>query len=321
LAALSRLVKENNMRIITEAESAAVINHELAFQAARDALLAVVATSSTNFPVVMGHGSSREDRFSVKSASTELISGVKIGSYFPGNASKGLPRHNSLILLFDQDKGRIGTAIEAGQVNAYRTAAADAVAASLLAREDAATLAIFGAGHQAHYEVAALLRIRPIKRVLVVARDPGKAAPFIDGIRALGVEAAPAVAEVACEAADIIVAATPSRAPLFEASWVRGGTHIASMGSDGEGKQELPPELFAHASLFCDLPEQSRRLGEFQHAALNLPITPIGDVIAGHAVGRQSRDEITVFDSSGVSLQDLFIAQHIIAAVDGNSIA
>lgn len=302
------------MRFISEAESAALVTHEMAFSAMRDAMVAACAPDTASFPVVLGHGSSDVNRFTVKAAATSDLAGLKVGSYWPGNLDRGLSRHNSLILLFDQDLGRIGVAIEAGIVNAYRTAAADAVAADLLARPDASTLALFGAGHQARYEYAALARIRPLDTVLIVARDNGKAEAMAAELRDQGLDARSATAQAACEAADIIVTATPARAPLFDTAWVRPGTHIASMGSDATGKQELPVDLFPRARLFCDLVEQSRRIGEFQHATAEAPLTAIGDVIAGRHPGRRSREEITIFDSSGLSIQDLYIARRLVEA-------
>ncbi len=205
-------------------------------------------------------------------------------------------------------------------MNAYRTAAADAVAAKYLARPDSSTLAIFGAGHQAFYEVDALLELLPITRVHIVNRDAARAEILRQHLLSKNIDARLSDAETACKAADIIVAATGSRAPLFKAEWVKSGSHIASMGSDAQGKQELPPELFAAARLFADLPEQSRTLGEFQHvdsgpASTAVTITALGDVILGKAEGRSSQDEITIFDSSGIALQDLFIAAAIVNAL------
>jgi ornithine cyclodeaminase/alanine dehydrogenase-like protein (mu-crystallin family) len=119
-------------------------------------------------------------------------------------------------------------------------------------------------------------------------------------------------------AADIVVTATPSREPLFRADWVRPGTHVVSMGSDAPGKRESPSDLFPRASLFCDLPSQSLEIGEFQHVrdaidAGVLAVTPIGEVIAKRAPGRSCDEEITVFDSSGISLQDLYMADALIS--------
>ena len=249
----------------------------------------------------------------MKASSAPDLAGLKIGSFWPGNPAQGRPRHNSLILLFDQETGRIGAAIEAGIVNAYRTAAADAVAAEALARPDAATLAIFGAGNQARYECAALAQVRPISRVLVVAHDAERGRAMAAELLDQGLDAAPAAAEAACADADIIVTATSSTTPLFEARWVRPGTHIASMGSDAAGKQELPPELFEKAALFCDLPAQSRMIGEFQHAPKTAMLTAIGHVLSGARPGRRTASDITIFDSSGLSLQDLTIARRLLA--------
>ena len=121
-------------------------------------------------------------------------------------------------------------------------------------------------------------------------------------------------AEIACRTADIIVTATTATKPLFQADWVRPGTHISSMGSDAIGKQELPPQLSAQSRLFCDLPEQSARIGEFQHVDAGISLTAIGAVLSDTAEGRRTAEEITIFDSSGIALQDLYIAEAIIAA-------
>ncbi|MEH2921518.1 ornithine cyclodeaminase family protein [Samsonia erythrinae] len=301
------------MIFISEATSAALISHELAYDAVRQALLAASEPEAHSFPVVHGHGSEASNTFSVKAAATRELAGLKIGSFWPGNPANGLPRHNSLILLFDQQTGKMAVAIEAGKVNAFRTAAADAVAADLLARTDASVLAVFGTGHQARYECAALARIRPIRTVLIVGRDVRKSTEMAQELMAVGLDAHISDAESACRAADIIVTATPSRAPLFNAAWVKAGTHIVSMGSDAVGKQELPPDLFHTGRLFCDLPSQSRMIGDFQHAPAHVTLTAIGDVISANAAGRKTPDEITVFDSSGLSIQDLYIGQRILA--------
>jgi hypothetical protein len=177
------------MKFISEEQSAALISHDLAFLAAREALIAAVTQEATVFPAVAAHGSDPQNRFSIKSGATAEVAGLKVGSYWPGNSQAGLPRHNSTIMLFDQTVGRIAWVIEAGQVNAYRTAAADAVAADALARADASTLTVFGAGHQALYECLAVARVRPIRRVLVVARDTVKAEAFAVKLRTHGLTA------------------------------------------------------------------------------------------------------------------------------------
>jgi ornithine cyclodeaminase len=302
------------MKFMSEEESAALVSHGMAFDAAREALITVV-DDAVIFPAVLAHGSSPANRFSIKSAATGSFAGLKVGSFWPGNQDRGLPRHNSLVLLFDQDIGRVEWVIQAGQVNAYRTAAADAVAADALAREDASVLTIFGAGNQAFYECLAIARVRPIRQVLVVARDKGRAEPFVEALRNAGLQAAQAQAQHACEQAHIVVTATSAREPLFDADWIRPGTHVASMGSDAAGKQELPPALFERAALFCDHPAQAVVMGDLQHfAGDRARIVALGDVLLGRASGRTSPDQITVFDSSGIALQDLTIARSLVAA-------
>lgn len=305
------------MIFVSEEESAALITHELAFSAIRAALIAAASQESRVFAAVLGRACDPVNTFSVKSGSTADITGLKVGSFWNRNPERGLPRHNSAIILLDQEVGRLRAVVEAGRVNAYRTAAADAVAADLLARPDSQTLAVFGAGNQARHEVSALRRIRPIKRVLVVARNPSQADAMLQQSRSEGLEAVLASAEEACRAADIIVTATPSRAPLFEAGWVRPGTHVASMGSDAPGKQELPPALFSKARLFCDLPSQSVTIGDFQHVRVQveageLVLGQLGAALEGRIPGRSNADEITVFDSSGIAIQDLYIGQMIV---------
>jgi len=299
---------------ITEAQSGAAISHELAFKAVRSALIAATSSAAATFPVVHGTASDPQNKFTVKSAADGSLTGLKVGSYFPTNDAAGLPRHNSIILLFDQAKGRIGAIVEGGKLNAYRTAAADAVATDALARSDAQVLGLFGTGHQAAYEAQAIARIRPLTKIMVVGRNADRTRAFVSQLRQKGLPAEASQAESACRAADIIATATTATKPLFQVDWVRPGTHISSMGSDAIGKQELPPEVFAESRLFCDLPEQSARIGEFQHADSETPLTAIGAVLTDPAKGRQTTEETTIFDSSGIALQDLYIAEAIIAA-------
>jgi ornithine cyclodeaminase len=307
------------MRFLSEAESSALITEELAFAAVRDALIAATGTHATSFPVVLGHGSDPRNRFTVKSAASDVLAGVKVGSYWPGNDQRGAPRHNSSVLLFDQETGRIGAVVEAGTVNSYRTAAADAVAADALARPDAASLAIFGTGNQALYECVAVGKVRPLRMIHVVARSAERGERFLARLAEKGLSGRLSAARDACGDADIIVSATTATAPLFDADWVRPGTHVASMGSDANGKQELPPELLGRARLFCDLPAQSTSIGELQHVAAlvadgTLRLTALGDVLTGRAEGRLGSEDITVFDSSGIALQDLHVAVALLNA-------
>ncbi|MFC9425739.1 ornithine cyclodeaminase family protein [Streptomyces sp. NPDC056987] len=302
---------------ITEEQTATLVDESLAFDAARAAFAATVEAAA--LPSLVVHGSDPRNRFSLKPSASATHAGVKIGTFWPDNPAQGLPRHHSTLLLFDQTIGRIAAVLEAGTANAYRTAAADALAVDLLARAGSATLAVFGTGHQAAYEVRAVSRVRPIGTVLVVGRDKDRAGRLAAQLAAEGHDAQTSSAEEACARADVIVTATTARAdtpPLFEARWVRPGTHISCMGADAPGKRELPPELFARSRVFCDVPEQARRMGESQHAPQDTVLTALGAVLTGRAPGRDANDDITVFDSSGIGLQDLYLGLALLKKMD-----
>jgi ornithine cyclodeaminase len=306
------------MKYMSEALSKRLICHELAFTAVAAAFIAA-SKQAKLFPVVIAEDHAEDSIFSLKSANTAELVGWKTGSYWPSNAAINMPCHASTIFLLDPETGRLDAVIEGSAVNAYRTAAADAVAVAKLAREHAQCLAIFGTGHQAFYECEAILSVRDITTVLVVGRDPKKAQILVEKLAVKGFNAQIADAERACRRADIIVTVTTAHSPLFKAEWVQPGTHISAMGADTKGKQELPAALFNSADLYCDFTSQSMVIGEFQH--LSKAVTPsqpimLGDVISGKAEGRVTDSAITIFDSSGIAVQDLFLGQHLIEAAE-----
>ncbi|GIU26132.1 ornithine cyclodeaminase family protein [Shewanella sp. MBTL60-007] len=301
------------MQYLNEAQTAKLITHQLAYSAVKDAFIAATTDEATLFPVVNASGPQTDSMFSMKSASTATLVGWKTGSYWPGNQAKNIPCHGTNVFLLSPETGELVAVVAATQVNAYRTAAADAVAVDYLARKDATVLAIFGTGHQAEYEVLAIAEVRDITKVMVVGRDKLRCEQFIKRLidRGLQAECEIASAQYACDNADIIVTATTATAPLFEAGWVKSGTHISAMGADKVGKQELPVELYQDASLFCDYRAQSIVIGEFQHTQ-NGQVEEIGSVITGQSAGRVNSNEITIFDSSGIAIQDLFVAAKLL---------
>ncbi|WP_315983284.1 ornithine cyclodeaminase family protein [Aliamphritea spongicola] len=270
--------------------------------------MAAIGDQAELFPVVNASGPQAGSVFSLKSASTPSLVGWKTGSYWPGNQAKNIPCHGSTVFLLSPETGELVAAVAATKVNAYRTAAADAVAVDYLARKNASVLTVFGTGHQAEYEVLAVAQVRNLSRVIVVGRSENKVQKFTEKLIKQGVNAEAGSAREGCEQADIIVTATTATEPLFQADWVQPGTHISAMGADKAGKQELPVELYANAALFCDYQPQSEVIGEFQHAG-NVHLTEMGKVITGQATGRNSDDAITIFDSSGIAIQDLFVAE------------
>ena len=272
------------------------------------------------FPVAQGHGPGAGTSFSIKSGliRTSRVVGLKVGSYWPENRARGLTAHASTTLLLDPETGYPKALVAASHLTSLRTAASDAVAVRQLARVDSRTLALVGAGHQAWFELLAVREVRPIETVLVANRSPQAAENFARRIREeLGLHAEATAMREAVAKADIIVTVTAARAALFEAGWVRPGTHVSAMGADGPGKQELDPALVAASSLFADVVRQSVTIGEYEaaHKAGLIDadrITPIGAVLNG-APGRTSPEQVTVFDSSGMALQDLAICSLALA--------
>lgn len=245
--------------------------------------------------------------------------GLKAGGLWPGNAARGVPNHQSTTLLFDIDSGAPSALVRSTALTALRTAAASALSIRCLARGDCETLGMIGAGGQGEAQLRAALAERPFRRLLVNDANAENAARLAELARSLGLAAATVDAQAAAREADVLITITPARSPVVLADWIRPGTHIAAMGADTVGKQELATDLVAHARLFGDVPEQAIHLGECQHAfraglIAASAITTLGDVLSGRDAGRRSADDVTIFDSTGMALQDLAAARVAIAA-------
>jgi len=317
------------LTVISEAVVREVISPDLAFTAVSDALTSVATGQADIMPVVLAEGAAPGAGFGVKAATdlpAELL-GLKVGSYFPGNQAQGLPNHGSTTLLLDAETGLPRALVSAGYLNGLRTAAANAVAVECLARPEASTLGVIGAGHQAAFEVRAVARRRRLTTVKVWSRQRASAEALCRQLADLECElTAVDSAEEAVVGSEILTTVTPSREAIVQAEWVGAGTHISAMGADGGGKQELDPGIMSTASAFADLPEQSVRIGEFQHAVsqglLALDgITSIGKVLLGQHPGRTSSEQVTVFDSSGVAPQDLHVAAAVLREAAARGLA
>ena len=261
------------------------------------------------------------------------IYGLKLVSWFGDNEHKGLPALFGTTLLFDDATGAPIALLNAGAVTGMRTGAAGAVGAKYLARKDARRMLMAGTGAQAPYQIAAMLLALPgIDEVTLCSpRHPEKAATEVETVAArveelLGGERKTpytlrASADLAgsVNASDVIVTATPARGGFIRREWVRPGTHLSCIGADMTGKQELESELLASSRVFVDDREQAVTVGECE-----LPIRQglfrrediageMGELIAGLLPGRTDEGQITVFDSTGIALQDLVVSK---AAVD-----
>jgi len=241
--------------------------------------------------------------------------GVKTINIAPGNAGRGLPGLHAAYMLFDAVTGVPLAVIDGDQVTNRRTAAASALAASWLAREDASHLLVVGAGRIARLLPAAYRAVRPIRRVTVWARDAGKAAALAGELAAEGFDARPAddLAHAAGQA-DIVSCATLATEPVLQGRWLRPGSHLDLIGSFTPAMREADDDCFAGASLFVDTREALSKSGELIGPISRGVFTP-ADVRAsldalcrGEAGGRASRDERTVFKSVGNALEDLAAA-------------
>jgi alanine dehydrogenase len=242
---------------------------------------------------------------------------VKTNANFPSNpALRGLPTIQGVISLHDAEDGRLLALLDSMEVTVLRTAAATAVAARRLAREDASAVTIAGCGLQGRSQLRALCRVRPVRRALAWDVDAGAAARYAEEMsRELGiaVSAAPVLRDAAL-ASDIVVTCTTSRVPLLAADDVPAGCFVAAVGADSEEKQELAPDLMARATCVVDVLEQCARIGDLHHALAAGAMqrgdvhAELAEVVSGRRPGRRSADEVTVFDSTGTALEDVAAA-------------
>ncbi len=303
------------MLIVPEKLARDLVSVEDAIAAVADAFIAAHKEEARSYPVVREAVPGVEAVFGVKAGFDGSLPalGLKAGGYWPRNAAAGRSNHQSTTLLFDPASGQAMALVGANYLTGVRTGAASALASRHLARADARVLGLIGTGVQSVHQLRAALAVRPLARVLAWDPDKANLAAFGRNATALGVAfEALEIADVARQA-DILITITPSRAALVRAEWIRPGTHINAMGADTAGKQELEPELVAAASLVVDDAEQAITIGECQHA-YRLGLIgrdrlrwSLGAVIAG-SFGRRSAEEITLFDGTGVALQDLAVA-------------
>lgn len=243
---------------------------------------------------------------------------IKISPGFFDNPKLGLPSVNGLMVLLSAQTGMVESLLlDNGYLTDVRTAAAGAVAARHLAREDAATAAILGAGVQARLQLQALCLVRPVTSARIWARDPARSEATAGELSAiLGIPViARADPETTVAGADVVITTTPSETPLLEADWLSPGCHVTAMGSDAEHKNELAPDLIARADLYVpDSLAQTRRLGELHHAiragkvAADAAFPDLGTIAAGKAPGRRNARDITIADLTGTGVQDTAIA-------------
>jgi ornithine cyclodeaminase/alanine dehydrogenase-like protein (mu-crystallin family) len=243
--------------------------------------------------------------------------GLKALCITPGNPAVGLDAHQGLVLLSDGKSGAPVAILNASAVTQIRTAAVSVVATELLARPAASTLAIIGAGVQARAHIRALDQARPLTEVRVASRDPGSARRLAESLRAQtrAPVRACASARAAVDGADIIVTATSSAEPVLDRDWLAPGTHINAVGACLPDARELDTATVAAGVLVADRRESVlAESGDYLMAAEDGAVGPdhiraeLGEILLGTAAGRQAADEITIFESLGLAVEDLAAA-------------
>lgn len=287
--------------------------------AAVEAVYPLISAGRASMPPIMRIDvPEHRGEIDVKSAYLPGYAGIaiKVSAGFFDNPQRGLPSLGGLMVLLDTETGVPRAALfDNGYLTDLRTALGGAVAAAHLARADASSVGVLGAGVQARLQLRALTLVRPISHARVWARRADSAAALVDELSAeldITLERASSPADAAA-AADIVVTTTPATDPLIEVDMLHPGLHVTAVGSDAEHKQELSPGTVAAADRFvCDHLDQSQRLGELRGAVdrgfdADRAVT-LGAVIDGDAPGRRDPDDVTICDLTGTGAQDTAIA-------------
>jgi alanine dehydrogenase len=242
---------------------------------------------------------------------------AKVNGNFPGNSARfRLPTIQGVIVLCDAEKGTPLAVMDSRDITSLRTAAATAVAAKYLARRDSQTITICGCGNQGRVQLKALSRVRPLRAVFAYDKSGEQALRFAHELASdLKISVTPATdLAAAVRQSDICVTCTPSRLPFLGSDDVSPGTFIAAVGADNPEKQELHPALMAKSKIVADILEQCAVMGDLHHALKAGVVTQadvhaeLGEIVAGKKPGRESEEEIIIFDSTGMALQDVAAA-------------
>ena len=316
------------MLIVPEREIADLLTRDASFDAVESVFAAMAADDAYNFPVIREAIKHEDALYGFKGGfdAKGLTLGLKAGGYWPNNLEKRqLINHQSTVFLFDPDTGKVCAMVGGNYLTALRTAAASSVSIKHLARTDAKVMGMIGAGHQAPFQLRAALEQRAFEKVIGWNRHPEK----MTNIQKVANEAGVPFEVVALEdmvEADVVITITSTFAPPVMTKHIAPGTHIACMGTDTKGKQEVETALLAKSTVFTDEVAQSISIGEAQHAIAQglikeADVSQLGAVINGTHAGRTSDEEITLFDGTGVGLQDLAVAAAVVDLAVAKGIA
>ena len=307
------------MLIVPERDIADLITRKAAFDAVEKVFAAMASGGAYNFPVVREAIGHEDALYGFKGGFDRAGStlGLKAGGYWPNNLEKhGFINHQSTVFLFDPDTGKPLAMVGGNLLTALRTAAASSVSIKHLARQDSSVIGMIGAGHQATFQLRAALEQRAFEKVIGWNYHP-EMLPNLEKVAAEAGLPFEAVDLSGMGEADVIISITSAFAPSLMADHVSPGTHIACIGTDTKGKQEVEAALLARARVFTDEVAQSITIGEAQHAVAQGLLAErdsvqLGAVINGSKPGRVSESQITLFDGTGVGLQDLAVAAAVV---------
>ena len=246
--------------------------------------------------------------------------GIKVISVMPGNHGTPFDSHQGAVLLFEPEHGRLVSILDASAITAIRTAAASGLATRLLAREDAGDLALLGSGVQAGTHLEAMRAVRTLRRLRVWSQHPERAREFAERASRTWGRTAEAMssAREAVEGADLVCTATSAREPVLEGAWLAEGAHVNAVGSSVSTSRELDSQAVARGRLFVDRRESAvNESGDYLIPLAEGAISPdhirgeLADLVTGRVEGRRRPDEITIFKSLGLAIEDLAAAHHV----------
>lgn len=322
---LSNLDDNSNMLILSRQDVINLLSIEDAIDAIERGFILTAKNSVVMPPKLYLELPSYDGDFRAMPAYVEGIAGIKWVSVHPGNHQQGLPSVQAVIILNDPATGKTLAIMDGTYITAIRTGAAGAVAVKHLARKNSSVIGIVGAGTQAKMQLIAVCKIMPrVKKIKVYDVQESVCEKYVSEMKMMvecDITAVNNLEEVSDS--DIVITTTPSREPIIKERYIKPGTHINAIGADAQGKQELESGLVKKSKVIVDDIEQACHSGE-----VNVPLSEgtivraniagtIGEVIIGAVVGRQNDREITIFDSTGLAVQDIICAKSVYQKISG----
>ncbi|RJG22375.1 ornithine cyclodeaminase family protein [Massilia cavernae] len=291
---------------------AAIMTTDMVSRAVYDAFTLHGQRQGRVFPVVR-EALKTGGIFGIKSGdvAARALLGFKAAGFWPRNRELGGEPHQATITLFDPMTGRPSCIMDGNAITTARTAAAGELGLRVLARADSTSLCVFGTGVQARAQLSAALRALPsLRMVRYVSHDGKPDTSFENHFNSLCRPTLAADANAAVADSDVVITATPGGGPLFSLEAVRPGTHFNCIGADTRGKRELPEGLLDLCRLVADDHEQATSLGEAQWSP-SVPHMELGHIVTGKSEFIRHTDDVTVFDMTGLALQDLVVGEYL----------